>query len=61
MAAPVDGQANEAVTRLLAKRLGLRPSEVTLVNGSASRLKTFELPLTAPQLALRLADSQGGR
>ena len=57
-AAPIDGKANEAVKRLLAGRLGLRPTEVTLVNGATSRLKAFELPLTSEELAQRLA---GGR
>lgn len=42
-AAPTDGQANEAVRKLLSKRLGLAPSRLTLVRGESSREKTFEV------------------
>jgi uncharacterized protein YggU (UPF0235/DUF167 family) len=42
-AAPTDGQANEAVRRLLAKRLGLAPSCLSLVRGATARDKTFEI------------------
>lgn len=42
-AAPTDGQANEAVTKLLAKTLGIAPSKVVLKRGDTSRVKTFAL------------------
>lgn len=42
-AAPTDGQANAAVVKLLAKRLGLAPSRLTIVRGEASRDKTIEI------------------
>lgn len=42
-AAPTDGQANEAVRRLLAKALGLAPSRLSLVRGDSSRSKVFEV------------------
>lgn len=35
------GRANEAAARLLAKRLGVPASSVTLVRGAASREKLF--------------------
>ena len=38
-APPVDGRANEAVCRLLADLLGVRPSRVTIVRGERARDK----------------------
>ena len=54
-AAPSDGAANEALIRLLAKKLGLRPRDVTLANGASSRLKRLRLAGDGPALAARLA------
>ena len=42
-AAPADGAANEALVRLLARNLGVPPSNVTIVSGAASRLKTVQI------------------
>ncbi len=42
-AAPVGGAANEAVIRTLAKALGLRRSQVTLIRGARSRNKVVEV------------------
>ncbi len=42
-AAPTDGQANEAVRKALAKRLGVAPSRVSIVRGEASREKVVEV------------------
>lgn len=39
-AAPVDGSANEAVRKLLARRFGVSTSAVELVSGARSRDKT---------------------
>ncbi len=38
-APPVDGRANTALTRLLAKRLGVARGAVTIVGGQSSRRK----------------------
>jgi uncharacterized protein (TIGR00251 family) len=38
-AAPVDGKANQAVRRLLAKRLGVAPGRVAVARGQAGRDK----------------------
>jgi uncharacterized protein (TIGR00251 family) len=38
-AAPVDGRANRALRRLIAKRLGVAPSRVKVVRGEKSRVK----------------------
>lgn len=42
-APPVDGKANDALRKLLAKRLGVAPSKVTLVRGQKSRDKLVEV------------------
>ena len=42
-APPVDGKANDALLRLLAKALSVAPSRVTLVSGAQSRVKIVEV------------------
>ena len=42
-APPVDGAANEALVRFLAERLGVRPSDVTIVRGLTGRRKTIRI------------------
>ncbi len=42
-APPVDGRANEALLRFLAKSLGLPIRAVTLVRGGSSRAKTVDI------------------
>ncbi len=39
VAPPVDGKANKALCRLVAKRVGVAPSRVTVVRGEKSRQK----------------------
>jgi len=41
---PVDGKANKALCQFLAKSLGLSKSQVSLVKGATSRIKSFEVP-----------------
>ena len=43
-APPVEGKANKAVLELLAARLGLAKSALSLLHGSSGRLKLVELP-----------------
>ena len=38
-APPVDGRANRALCRLIAKQLGVAPSRVSVVRGERSRVK----------------------
>ncbi|MFQ5567231.1 MAG: DUF167 family protein [Paracoccaceae bacterium] len=40
---PVDGAANAALVRLVAKALGVAKSAVTLVSGETARIKTLEI------------------
>jgi uncharacterized protein (TIGR00251 family) len=42
-ARPVEGEANEALIRLLAKRLGVPRSSVSLARGGQSRQKMIEV------------------
>ncbi len=42
-APPIGGEANEAVTKMLAKKLGIAPSRVELVSGASSRAKLFKV------------------
>ena len=54
-AAPVDGAANTALLRLLAKRLRVAKGAVRLVRGQRSRRKTVEVEgLSAAELRRRL-------
>jgi hypothetical protein len=54
-APPVDGKANDAVCRLLARRAGIAPSSAELVRGASSRDKAVRLPgLSASEAAERL-------
>jgi uncharacterized protein YggU (UPF0235/DUF167 family) len=40
---PEDGKANKAVTRLLAKALGVAPSRLVLIRGMTGRDKVFRV------------------
>jgi uncharacterized protein (TIGR00251 family) len=42
-APPVDGKANKALCRLIAKRLGVAPSRVSVVSGGKSRDKLVRI------------------
>lgn len=42
-APPVDGRANDALRRLVARRAGVAPSRVTLVRGDKSREKVLRV------------------
>lgn len=48
-ARPVDGKANEALVRFLAKAFGLPPGEVRITSGARSRMKVIELPGITPE------------
>lgn len=57
-APPVDGKANAALCRLLAKRLGVPPSTVAVTRGSSSRDKVVSVDgVETPELMHRLIDA----
>ena len=53
---PADGRANEAVLRLLARRLDLAASQLALEAGARSRTKTVSVPATALDRLLLLCN-----
>ena len=54
-AVPEDGKANDALTRLLARTLGVAKGSIVHVSGHTSRMKIFELPKT-PLIEAALAN-----
>jgi hypothetical protein len=52
-APPVEGKANRALVKLLAKTLGVRKSGVEIVSGHSGRLKMVRLEGTDRDAALR--------
>jgi uncharacterized protein len=52
-AAPVDGDANDAVIKLLAKWLGVPKSKIEVIAGATMRLKTVLIGGDPVQLAQR--------
>ena len=54
-APPADGQANEAVVKLLSKQLGIPRSSVTIVGGETARHKRIALPLEEAEVRRLLA------
>lgn len=58
-APPVEGAANGAISKFLARSLGVRTSQITLVSGEKSREKTFRIRgISEPDVRARL--SAGG-
>ena len=56
-ARPVEGEANSALIKLLAKTLGVPKSAVTLARGGQSRTKRLSIAgLSEPDLKARLTD-----
>lgn len=58
-APPVDGAANEALRRLLARALGVPASSVRLLRGERAREKLLEIGGVRAQDVRRLAESSG--
>jgi uncharacterized protein YggU (UPF0235/DUF167 family) len=53
-AAAIDGEANAALVRLLAKSLGVAPRQVSLVAGASARIKRLKIEGAGPALAAAL-------
>jgi uncharacterized protein (TIGR00251 family) len=54
-APPAEGRANKALCRLIARRLGIAPSRVSLVSGAKSRDKLLQIEgLESTEIARRL-------
>jgi uncharacterized protein (TIGR00251 family) len=41
---PVDGKANQAIIKSLAKYFSISRSDITLVSGQTSKMKVFDVP-----------------
>ena len=55
-AAPSEGEANEALVRLIAKQLGVAPRDVALAGGATSRVKRLTVAGDAGALMARLEE-----
>jgi uncharacterized protein len=58
-APPVDGEANEAVHRLIARTVGVAKNKITLVRGDHGRMKIFRIEgLSQEQIDLLIPGEQ---
>jgi uncharacterized protein YggU (UPF0235/DUF167 family) len=53
-AAPAKGEANAALTRLIAKAVGIAPRDVALVGGATARIKRLAVTGHGPMLIAAL-------
>ncbi len=53
-AAPTDGEANEALCRLIAKAVGVPPRDVALIAGATARIKRLVISGDGPTLIATL-------
>lgn len=53
-AAPTEGEANDALCRLIAKTLGVPPRDVALTAGATARVKRLTVTGDATKFAMRL-------
>lgn len=58
-APPVDGAANAAVLKLVAKTLGVPRRDVALARGATARVKVLDVAGDAPALAAALTAATG--
>jgi hypothetical protein len=55
-APPVDGEANAAVIELLARRLGIARTSITVVAGATARRKTVAIADPSPAQQAQIAE-----
>jgi uncharacterized protein YggU (UPF0235/DUF167 family) len=60
-AAPSEGEANEALCRLIAKAVGVPPRDVTLVAGATARIKRLAIAGDGPALMAALEKTAASR
>ncbi len=60
-ALPTDGEANEAVNRLIAKSVGVAKSNVTLERGASARVKTLRITGDSAAIATSLEAAIGDK
>ncbi len=60
-APPVDGKANEALRKLIAKRAGVAKSQVTIARGARSRDKLVRVEGVSESELRRALRPRGGR
>jgi hypothetical protein len=53
-AAPIEGRANDALVKFLAKKLRVTPSELSIIRGASSKRKMVEIPLPETEVLRRL-------
>ena len=53
-AAPSEGEANDALTRLIAKAMGVPPRDVALIAGATARIKRLAISGHGPTLIATL-------
>jgi uncharacterized protein (TIGR00251 family) len=58
-AAPSDGEANAALTKLIARTLGVAPSKVALIAGATARIKRLKIAGDASALTRLLEHLTG--
>jgi uncharacterized protein len=56
-AAPVDGQANDALARVLGRALGVTPSSVTILRGATGRDKVVRIAGLAASVLRKRVDA----
>ena len=60
-AAPSEGEANEALCRLIAKSVGVPPRDVALVAGATARIKRLAISGDGPTLMAALEKIRASR
>lgn len=60
-AAPIEGEANDALTRLIARSLGVAPRAVALVAGTTARIKRLRIDGDAAVLVAALEKLTGAK